>query len=64
MDRAAEYVNGIIGQTKCRYRQLGASGVKVSVPILGMMGYGDKRWVWDWVKEEDEVIYLILFMPK
>ena len=35
------------------YRQLGKSGLRVSVPILGAMGIGDKRWQ-DWVIEEEE----------
>lgn len=26
------------------YRQLGRSGLRVSVPILGAMSFGDKRW--------------------
>lgn len=36
------------------YRQLGKSGLRVSVPILGAMSFGDKRWQ-EWVIEEDEV---------
>ena len=36
------------------YRQLGKSGLRVSVPILGAMSIGDKRWM-EWVIEEEEV---------
>jgi len=39
---------------KAEYRQLGKSGLRVSIPILGTMGIGDKRWQ-PWVIEEDEV---------
>ena len=39
---------------KAEYRQLGKSGLRVSVPILGAMSFGDKRWA-PWVIEEDEV---------
>ena len=39
---------------QAEYRQLGKSGLRVSVPILGTMSIGDKRWA-DWVIEEDEV---------
>ena len=39
---------------KAQYRQLGKSGLRVSVPILGAMSIGDKRWG-DWVIEEEEV---------
>lgn len=36
------------------YKQLGKSGLRVSVPIVGAMSFGDKRWM-PWVIEEDEV---------
>ena len=29
---------------KAEYKQLGKSGLRVSVPILGAMSFGDKRW--------------------
>lgn len=36
------------------YKQLGKSGLRVSVPILGAMSFGDKRWA-PWVIEEEQV---------
>ena len=39
---------------KVEYRQLGRSGLKVSVPILGAMSIGDSRWQ-NWVLDEEEV---------
>ena len=39
---------------KAVYRQLGRSGLRVSVPIIGAMSFGDKRWQ-GWVIEEAEV---------
>lgn len=43
---------------KAEYRQLGKSGLRVSVPILGAMSLGDKRWQ-PWVIEEDEALPLL-----
>lgn len=43
---------------KAEYRQLGKSGLRVSVPILGAMSIGDKRWQ-QWVTEEDEALPLL-----
>lgn len=40
--------------TKAEYRQLGKSGLRVSVPIFGAMSIGDKTWQ-DWILEEEEV---------
>ncbi|MCJ1274425.1 hypothetical protein MMC21_002221 [Puttea exsequens] len=43
---------------KAEYRQLGKSGLRVSVPMLGAMSFGDKRWQ-SWVIEEDEALPLL-----
>jgi aryl-alcohol dehydrogenase-like predicted oxidoreductase len=43
---------------KAIYRQLGKSGLRVSVPILGAMGIGDKRYQ-PWVLEEDDALPLL-----
>lgn len=40
--------------TKAEYKQLGKSGLRVSVPILGAMSFGSKSWQ-PWVLEEDQV---------
>ncbi|KAI4209092.1 MAG: hypothetical protein LQ351_007928 [Letrouitia transgressa] len=40
------------------YKQLGKSGLRVSVPIVGAMSFGDKRWM-PWVIEEDEALPLL-----
>lgn len=42
-----------VDATKVEYVQLGSSGLRVSVPILGTMGIGSKEWQ-DWVMEEKE----------
>lgn len=42
---------------KAEYRQLGKSGLRVSVPIFGAMSFGDPRWA-KWVIEEDEVAFM------
>jgi len=44
--------------TKVEYAQLGSSGLRVSVPILGTMGIGSKEWQ-DWTIEEEEGIELL-----
>lgn len=46
--------NGELTLPQAEYRQLGKSGLRVSVPILGAMSFGDKRWQ-PWVIEEDKV---------
>ena len=43
---------------KAKYRQLGKSGLRVSVPIFGTMGLGDQRHS-PWVLEESEAISLL-----
>ncbi|KAL6713529.1 hypothetical protein ACLMJK_008994 [Lecanora helva] len=43
---------------KAEYKQLGKSGLRVSVPILGAMSIGDKRWA-PWVIEEDQALPLL-----
>jgi hypothetical protein len=40
--------------TKVEYRQLGKSGLRVSVPILGCMGFGDSQAI-PWALDEDKV---------
>lgn len=46
--------NGSSTPPRAEYKQLGKSGLRVSVPIFGAMSFGDKRWA-PWVIEEDEV---------
>jgi len=40
--------------SKCEFVQLGQSGLRVSVPILGAMSIGDPEAL-DWVLKEEEV---------
>ncbi|KAK7962120.1 uncharacterized protein PG986_002945 [Apiospora aurea] len=47
-----------VANTKCEYRQLGKSGLRVSVPIFGCMSIGDKR-TQSWAIEEDEALPLL-----
>ncbi|KAJ4201525.1 hypothetical protein NW767_006613 [Fusarium falciforme] len=44
--------------TRVEYRQLGRSGLRVSVPILGCMGFGDTRAL-PWALGEDEALLLL-----
>ena len=44
--------------TKCEYRQLGKSGLRVSVPILGAMSIGSDQWM-NWVLSEGQVRMLL-----
>lgn len=47
-----------INETKAEYKRLGNSGLRVSVPILGAMSFGSKKWQ-PWVIEEDEALPLL-----
>ncbi|KAI4090895.1 MAG: hypothetical protein LQ344_004422 [Seirophora lacunosa] len=50
--------NASAGPMTAEYKQLGKSGLRVSVPILGAMSFGDKRWA-PWVIEEDQALPLL-----
>lgn len=41
-------------ETKVEYRNLGKSGLRVSVPIFGCMSFGQTEWQ-PWVIGEEEV---------
>ncbi|KAK8196631.1 hypothetical protein M8818_006796 [Zalaria obscura] len=45
-------------QTKATYKQLGKSGLRVSVPILGAMSFGDAAWQ-PWVLDEEKSLPLL-----
>jgi aryl-alcohol dehydrogenase-like predicted oxidoreductase len=51
-------VKKLLEESKAEYRQLGKSGLKVSVPILGAMSIGSKEWL-PWVIEEEETLPLL-----
>lgn len=42
-----------LANSKCEYRYLGKSGLRVSVPIFGCMSFGDPRTL-NWAVGEDE----------
>jgi len=45
--------------TKVSYTQLGKSGLRVSVPILGAMSFGHKDWA-SWVEDSEEKVFELL----
>ena len=47
-----------IDGTKVSYTQLGSSGLRVSVPILGAMSLGSQKWQ-DWVVEGEEALQVL-----
>lgn len=47
-----------INDTKAKYVRLGKSGLRVSVPILGAMSFGNKDWQ-PWVIEEEEAMPIL-----
>ncbi|KAL2128205.1 hypothetical protein VTI74DRAFT_9517 [Chaetomium olivicolor] len=47
-----------VENSKCAYRRLGNSGLKVSVPIFGCMSFGDSKNL-DWAIEEEEALPLL-----
>jgi aryl-alcohol dehydrogenase-like predicted oxidoreductase len=44
--------------SKCEYRRLGNSGLRISVPIFGCMSFGDPRTL-NWAIGEDEALPLL-----
>jgi hypothetical protein len=52
-------VKDSVAATKAEYVQLGKSGLRVSVPILGAMSFGDPKWA-PWVIDEEKVSSKIL----
>ncbi|KAI4242650.1 MAG: hypothetical protein LQ352_007190 [Teloschistes flavicans] len=50
--------NGVSKLPQAEYKQLGKSGLRVSVPIFGAMSFGDKRWQ-PWIIEENEALPLL-----
>ncbi len=54
MDQVAQSVKDSVEATKAEYRRLGKSGLRISVPVLGAMSYGDPGWQ-PWVLGEDKV---------
>jgi len=53
MSEYPEHVKKAFEASKTEYKQLGKSGLRVSVPILGAMSIGHKGWA-PWVIEEAE----------
>lgn len=47
-----------LANSKCEYRQLGKSGLRVSVPIFGCMSFGDPRTL-PWAIGEEEALPLL-----
>ena len=58
MSKDSDPVIRSIKETKAEYKRLGTSGLRVSVPVLGAMSFGDKKWQ-PWVIEEDEALPLL-----
>ncbi|GME57483.1 Aldo-keto reductase [Neofusicoccum parvum] len=48
-----------IDATQVSYKQLGSSGLRVSVPVLGAMSFGHKDWQ-PWVVDDEEAVYKLL----
>jgi aryl-alcohol dehydrogenase-like predicted oxidoreductase len=53
-----ERLQNSLNATKSEYRKLGNSGLRVSVPILGAMSFGDPKW-FDWVLDEEKSLPLL-----
>jgi aryl-alcohol dehydrogenase-like predicted oxidoreductase len=47
-----------IAETKAHYKRLGNSGLRVSVPILGAMSFGDEAWQ-PWVLNEEKSLPIL-----
>lgn len=44
--------------TKVEYKRLGSSGLRISVPVLGAMSFGDPKWN-SWVIDEAQALPLL-----
>ncbi|KAF3920465.1 hypothetical protein ABW20_dc0106001 [Dactylellina cionopaga] len=53
-----ESLKASVEATKATYKQLGNSGLRVSVPILGAMSLGTPKWQ-DWVIDEETALPLL-----
>ena len=53
MEAIPKSVQESIDSTKVEYRQLGKSGLRLSVPVLGAMSFGNEQWQ-PWVIGEDK----------
>lgn len=58
MSNLPESLKASLDATKVEYRQLGKSGLRVSVPIFGCMSFGDKKAM-SWVVDEEEALPLL-----
>ncbi|PBK85876.1 Aldo/keto reductase [Armillaria gallica] len=47
-----------IKPTPVEYRQLGSSGLRVSVPILGAMSFGSPKWL-DWILDKEHSLPIL-----
>jgi aryl-alcohol dehydrogenase-like predicted oxidoreductase len=47
-----------LDETKVQYKNLGSSGLRISVPILGAMSFGDPNWN-SWVIDESKALPLL-----
>ena len=54
MSDQAKLAKEAVESTMAEYKQLGKSGLRVSVPILGAMSFGDEAWQ-PWVLNEEKV---------
>ncbi|KAK2749201.1 hypothetical protein FQN57_006816 [Myotisia sp. PD_48] len=55
----SDKAKAIIAATKCDYKQVGTSGLRVSVPILGCMGFGDPNGPQGWLLGEEKALPLL-----
>ncbi|KAF2488359.1 aldo-keto reductase-like protein [Lophium mytilinum] len=55
---ASATIDRLLAESKAEYRQLGKSGLRISVPILGAMSLGDKRTL-PWSLEEKEALPIL-----
>ncbi|KLJ12490.1 alcohol dehydrogenase [Blastomyces silverae] len=47
-----------VESSKAEYKQLGKSGLRVSVPIFGTMSLGSSKWS-EWVKDDEQALPLL-----
>ena len=53
-----QHLKDSLDASKTEYKRLGQSGLKVSVPILGAMSFGNPDWM-HWVLPEEKALPLL-----
>ena len=57
-DEMPQHLQTSLAHSRCEYKRLGNTGLKVSVPVMGCMSFGNSKWM-PWVLDEEQALPLI-----